>query len=314
MKLLALVTEYVLTKQAMGMCYRSEAAIFRSFCKVIGDINIEEVIPASVAAFLASTGTFTIFWRRKYEVLSGFYRFALIRGYIDASPLPKTVPKRPETLKPHIYTTEELHRLLSATDSLQSPISPLQASTFRTILLTLYGTGLRISEALSLTIADVNVSDSLIIVRNNKFFKTRLVPLGPRLTDHLHLYLKKRRLLPRPLEKDSAFFATRTGHALSYDRMRKIFRLLRNLSGIHRRDGARYAPRIHDLRHTFAVPRLEAWYREGADVQRLLHRLSTYLGHRDVAETQCYLSMTPNLLQEANRHFECYVLSEVNHV
>jgi site-specific recombinase XerD len=89
---------------------------------------------------------------------------------------------------------------------------------------------------------------------------------------------------------------------------------LRNLSGITRRDSTRYSPRIHDLRHTFTVHRLEAWYREGADVQLLLPRLSTYLGHKDVAETQCYLSMTPDLLREANLRFEHYALSEVNHV
>jgi integrase/recombinase XerD len=96
--------------------------------------------------------------------------------------------------------------------------------------------------------------------------------------------------------------------------MQKTFSRLRNLSGIPRRDGTRCYPRIHDLRHTFSVHRLEAWYREGADVQRLLPQLSTYLGHTDVAETQCYLSMTPDLLREANLRFEHYVLSEVNHV
>jgi site-specific recombinase XerD len=314
MKLSERVTEYVSFKQSIGMRYRSEPAILRSFCKAIGDIEIEEVTPASAAAFIAGAGPITTFWHRKYEVLRGFYHFALTRGYVEASPLPKTVPKRPETLKPYIYSTEELHRLLSATDSLQSPISPLQAITFRTILLTLYGTGLRISEALSLTIADVNVSDSLITVRNTKFYKTRLVPIGPHLTEYLDSYLKKRRLLPCQLKDDSAFFVTRTGHALSYDRMRKTFRLLRNLSGITRRDSTRYSPRIHDLRHTFTVHRLEAWYREGADVQLLLPRLSTYLGHKDVAETQCYLSMTPDLLREANLRFEHYALSEVNHV
>lgn len=314
MKLSELVTEYVSLKQSIGMCYRPEAVILRSFCKAMGDIEIEEVNPDTAEAFLAGEGPITTFWHRKYEVLCGFYRFALTHGHIDKSPLPKTAPKRPETMAPYIYTTEELHRLLSATDSLHSPISPLQATTFRTILLTLYGTGLRISEALSLTIADVNVSDSLITVRNTKFYKTRLVPIGPRLTDHLDSYLKKRRLLPCQLKEDSAFFATRTGHALSYGRMQKTFSRLRTLSGIPRRDGTRYYPRIHDLRHTFSVHRLEAWYREGADVQRLLPQLSTYLGHTDVAETQCYLSMTPDLLREANLRFEHYALSEVNHV
>ena len=81
-----------------------------------------------------------------------------------------------------------------------------------------------------------------------------------------------------------------------------------NLAGLRRKDGARYAPRLHDIRHSFALHRLESGYHEGADVQRLLPHLSTYLGHVGIAETQRYLTMTPYLVREANRRFECYVL------
>jgi integrase len=94
--------------------------------------------------------------------------------------------------------------------------------------------------------------------------------------------------------------------------MAVTFRMLRNLAAIHGKKGARYRPRIHDLRHTSAVHRLETWYREKADVQRLLPQLSTYLGHVGVAETQRYLTMTPELLREANQRFERYTLTEVN--
>jgi len=314
MKLSELITKYVSFNQAIGMSYRSEAEVLRSFCNAMGDIEIEEVNPSLVTKFLSGSGPITAFWHRKYGTLNGLYRFALCRGYTDSSPLPKTLPKRPEKLIPYIYSIDELQRLLAATESIESRTSPLMAATFRTILLTLYGTGLRISEALSLKIADVNFSDSLLIVRNSKFYKTRLVPLGPRLTEQLRLYSKKRQQLPGPLGEDAAFFSTRTGNPLSYSHMTKTFCLLRNLSRIRRRDGARFAPRIHDIRHTFAVHRLEAWYREGADVQLMLPRLSTYLGHLDVINTQHYLTMTPNLLQEANQRFERYALSEVNHV
>lgn len=314
MKLSQVVADYVSFNQDIGMRYRSEAEVLRSFCKAMGNIEIEEINSAQVEAFLTGTGPITVFWHRKYGILNGIYRFALSRGYIESSPLPKTMPKRPEKLIPHIYTTDELRRLLAATESLESRISPLQTVTFRTILLTLYGTGLRISEALSLTIADVNLSDNLLIVRNSKFYKTRLVPIGPRLIEQHRSYLKKRRQLPRPFGEDSVFFSNRIGNALSYTYMHKVFCRLRNLAGIHRQDDTYYTPRIHDLRHTFAVHRLEAWYREGADVQRLLPRLSTYLGHLDLIDTQCYLTMTLNLLQEANHRFERYVLSEVDHV
>lgn len=99
----------------------------------------------------------------------------------------------------------------------------------------------------------------------------------------------------------------RRGIAISRYAAERYFRILRSRVGIERRDGAYFQPRLHDLRHTFAVHRLVAWYREGADVQLLLPRLSTYLGHISLAETQHYLTMTPDLLREAGRRFESYV-------
>lgn len=313
MRLSELVTRYVIFKQAMGMCFHSQSGILRSFCRTMGDVRITEVDPSSVAAFLAGKGPVTAYWHLKFSALSGFYRFLVSRGYIGASPLPKAVPRKPESRTPHIYTHEELQRLLAATDALHTSLSSLQAATFHALLLTLYGTGLRISEALSLKLVDVDLTESLIIVHNSKFYKTRLVPIGCHLTENLCTYAKKRRQLPCPAGKDAAFFTTRTGNALSYDRTRDVFSRLRTLAGIRRTDNQRYGPRIHDIRHTFAVHRLEAWYREGADVQRLLPQLSTYLGHVNVRETQVYLSMTVELLQQASQRFEHYCLAEVTH-
>jgi integrase len=94
------------------------------------------------------------------------------------------------------------------------------------------------------------------------------------------------------------------------DTLRHNYRLLCERAGVRREDGARYQPRLHDLRHTFAVHRLTSWYRQGADVQRLLPHLSVYLGHVHIRTTQVYLSMTPELLQEANIRFERYAGKE----
>lgn len=312
MKLSRLVTEYIAFKRSMGLRFQCPARILKAFCRAMGDIEVTEVQPSTVQAFLAGKGAITSFWHVKFQVLSKFYHFLIIRNYIESSPLPKTIPKRPEPMTPYIYTLEELRRLMAATDRLQSPLSPLRADTFRTLILTLYGTGLRIGEALSLALTDVNLPESLIVVRHGKFFKTRLVPIGPRLRDTLQTYVQRRRGLPRPKGEDSAFFATRSGNALTYDQARKVFPILREAAGIHREKGARYQPRVHDIRHTMAVHRLVAWYRQGANVQRLLPQLSTYLGHIDIAATQRYLSMTPELQKEANRRFEHYALQEVS--
>lgn len=311
MKLHKHITDYIAFKQSLGGRFQTEAQILKAFYRAIGDVDIKEVEPSSVQAFLAGKGGVTSFWHQKFGILTRFYRFLMIRNYVDCTPLPKTIPKCPEPMKPYIYTLEDLRRLLAATDKLQSPWSPLRAHTYHTLILTLYSTGLRIGEALSLTLADVNFQESLITVRSGKFFKTRLVPIGPRMCDTLRAYAQKRRKLPCPQGEASAFFVTRSGNALTYDYARKVFPILRNLAGIHREKEARYQPRAHDIRHSMAVHRLLSWYREGADVQRLLPQLSTYLGHLDIAATQRYLSMIPEILNQASCRFERYAMQGV---
>lgn len=307
MKLLQLATDYITLKQSMGMRFRAESVILNAFCRAMGDIDIGQVSPNLVHNYLNGTGPITTFWHRKFEALSGFYRFAISRGHISSSPLPMIIPKRPVPFQPYIYTHDQFRRLIEITDLLSnSRRCQVQPATFRTLLLLLYGTGLRISEALSLTLADIDLPASLLTVRNTKFFKTRWVPIGPQLTAVFVTYTKTRRLLPRPARNDSAFFATLRGNGLTRSTTERIFRMLCERAGIRRMDGGRFQPRLHDIRHTFALNRLISWYREGKDVQRLLPFLSTYMGHVDVAATQRYLTMTPELLNEASLRFQRY--------
>jgi integrase/recombinase XerD len=109
------------------------------------------------------------------------------------------------------------------------------------------------------------------------------------------------------------FFIARNGASINMSTLQGNFRRIRTHAGIHRIDGATYQPRIHDLRHTLAVHRLIAWYREGVEVQRLLPYLSDYLGHAYLAATSVYLSMTPELLAEASKRFEQHALKEGLH-
>jgi len=206
-----------------------------------------------------------------------------------------------------------LNRLVAATETLQTPQSPLRAETMRSLLLLLYGTGMRIGEALSLTLQDVDLAERLVTVHDGKCFKTRWVPIGPRLTRVLSDYRSRCRQRPLPAGEASAFFATRTGIHLDYRVVNKLFGRLRQVAGSHREPTARYQPRLHDIRHSAATHRVIAWYRAGADVQRLLPQLASYLGHTDIRSTQRYLSMTPELLQEASLRFADYAKPEVHH-
>lgn len=313
MKLHDLVEAYIDYKRSLGMRLRSQAAVLRAYCRYMGDIGIEEVKAESVLAFVAGTGAVTARWLETYTVLAGLYQYAIGRGFTTMSPLPASVPRRPPPFVAYVYTVDELERLLAATDILRTVLSPTLELTMRTMLLLLYGTGMRIGEALSLTLQDVDLGDCLITVRDTKFFKTRLVPIGPRLRVALMDYLSCRRALPLTAGVNSAFLATRTGIHLNYKRVNKLFCRIRQAAGIRREAAARYQPRIHDIRHTAAVHRVIAWYRAGANVQTLLPQLATYLGHVDIRSTQCYLSMTSELLQEASLRFERYAKPEVRH-
>ena len=117
----------------------------------------------------------------------------------------------------------------------------------------------------------------------------------------------------RTVGGESRFFLGRRGAAIHLRTLEGAFQRLRDRAQVRRSDEARYRPRLHDLGHTFAVDRLTAWYRQGADVQRLLHHLSVYLGHAHLAATQVYLTMTSELLHEAGARFERYALGGDGH-
>ncbi len=303
MKLTQTVHDYITLKQSMGSRFYTEETILKAFCNAVGDVAIVDVKPHQVDQYLAGNGPITLFWHRKNDALKGFYRFALGRGYVLQSPMPTTIPKRPQPFQPYIYSQEELRKLIKATDEYDTPKTKLDRATLRTLILLLYGAGLRISEALALTIVDVDFNASILTIHDSKFYKTRLVPIGPQLTTTLQLYADN--LYPR---ESNSFFVTSTGITVTRSQAERAFVRLRKIADVAREDGARYQPRLHDLRHSMAVHRLTAWYREGADVQYLLPYLATYLGHVDIAGTQRYLTMTPELLREASQRFEHYAL------
>jgi site-specific recombinase XerD len=314
MKLNQLIAQYVGFRRGLGAKFEANEAVLHTFSRVVGKgRNIRNVKPLEVAAFLDGCGVVTRYWQRKYIVLRGFFRYAMNRGYLSASPLPATVPKLPERFKPYIYSREDLRRLLDSTASAQTRRFQMEAPTFRTLLLLLYGAGLRVSEALSLNLEDVDLQEAVIIIRGTKFFKTRLVPLGKELNDVIAEYAEQRKGTGHSPNSDAPFFVTALGTRLGRRLLERNFQRLRTQAGVRRDDGARYQPRLHDLRHAAAVHRLTAWYREGQDVQRLLPLLSTYLGHTSIACTQIYLTLTPDLLHEGSKRFARYVFGEVGH-
>jgi integrase len=313
MKLTEVINTYVSLQQSLGMKFESTGRLLRHFGRSMGDIHVDEVRPQDVADFLQGTGPLSATWILKHSVLSGLYRFAISRGYVGGSPLPDSLPKLPPQQSPYVYSTDELRRLIDATSALHVGHSRQQALMYRTLILLLYGSGLRIGEALGLTLRDIDLVQRVITVRNTKFFKTRLVPIGPKLTRELASHIERRRQLPLPAGEDSALFTTRTGRAWPYQHVITLFQHLRRAASIDCPAGELRPPRLHDLRHTAAVHRVLAWYRSGKEVQRLLPQLATYLGHVDIRSTQRYLRMTPELLHEASERFAHYAQRGADH-
>ena len=308
MRLSAAVTRYLAHKRALGHRFRTEEAVLRAFCKAVGDEPIALIEPGAVRAFLNGNGPVTEYWIKKYRVLSGLYRYALARGLAERVPLPSAIPKPTvPAFVPYIYSHEELKRLLDAVPAACAGRVPIEGNVFKTLLLVLYGAGLRIGEALALRLGDVDPGEACLRVCETKFFKSRLVPLGTDLTGVLSEYLAKRNE-SHPSAEQASLFCFRDGSPLSQSAARSAFRRLRAHAGVLREGCPRRQPRLHDLRHAAAVHRLIAWYRSGADVQALLPKLATYLGHVDLASTQRYLTLTPELLQQASQRFERYAM------
>lgn len=308
MNLLPAVEAYVCLRRALGADFTTAAKVLRSFGRTLGDLPLEAVGGQQCEAFCWGRHR-RRFAREKHATLNGFFRYLVGRGHLAISPLPDPPRRSPSDFRPHIYSHEELKRLLEATAMVGSTRRwRMQRLTLRTLLLLLYGAGLRVGEALSLRLCDVNQAEGVLSIWDTKFFKSRLVPIGGQLSRVLAEYVSVREGLPLLDAERSRVFVFRTGQALSYAAVRAAFAQLRERAGIRRPAGDLWQPRIHDLRATFAVHRLLAWYREGANVQARLPLLATYLGHDSVSGTTFYLSMIPALLSEAALRFERYAL------
>lgn len=313
MKLKDLITQYVTFRKSMGGYFDSAASVLNTFCnRMERDIDLADIRAEHVEQFLAGTGL-NSYWRRKYDTLRGFYRYATSRGFVNQAPLPATVPKMPPRFVPYIYNADELQRLINPTAPERIGFRKLEPHTLRAVLLLLYGAGLRIGEAVVLTLDDVDLREAVITIRDTKFYKTRLVPVGSMLNQAMAQYAAQRLQAGHCQNGNAPFFVLRRGKPLSAQIVRQAFARLRRYAGVRRADGARYQPRLHDMRHSYAVHRLTSWYQQGADVQKLLPYLSTYLGHVNIAATQVYLTMTPELLRAASLRFERYALQELHH-
>jgi len=209
--------------------------------------------------------------------------------------------------QPYIYSNSELQALMAVASQLP-PESSLRPHTYRTLLGLLYSTGIRIGEASALNLQHFHSQEQMLYIAEGKFRKARWVPLSTSTCRALEQYVRKR-LQITPRSPDSPLFLNQRSSRLHHCTVNQTFRQLLRQCVIHH--SRHTGPRIHDIRHTFAVHRLLAWYRDGQDVNARLPWLATYMGHVDIHSTQVYLRATPELIEQVDQRFHNHYLHQV---
>jgi integrase len=300
--LLALAEEYLAFRRKLGFALRIEGEELLRFAGYAEDIGHRGPITTELAVRWAKLprGANPLYWARRLDIVR---RFAKHRHLFDpANEIPPEGMLGPSYRRPrpYIYSEKEISALVQAASRL-GPSGCLTPGSYATLLGLIASTGLRLSEAVRLKRKEADLDAGLLTVTASKFHKSRLVPLHPSTTEALTRYAKHR-VRHHPAVDSQAFFLTQQGKALSEPTVRATFASLRRSLGWIGRDGR--PPRIHDLRHTFAVRRLLLWYEEGADIDYKIAALSTYLGHVKVSDTYWYLSATPELMAVTSARFE----------
>jgi integrase/recombinase XerD len=232
-------------------------------------------------------------WAARLSFVRSFARYWSATDPRTEIPPKSLLPYRTKRATPYIYSHDEIRQLLEAARDLP-PSTGLRPWTYYSLFGLMAVTGMRISEVIRLDRTDVDLKQGLLTVRLTKFSKSRLIPLHPSTVKKLKLYLHRRdQLYPRPLT--ARFFLSNQGTQLTHCTVRWTFVNLSRQIGL-RKVGDSFGPRLHDLRHRFAVTTLLHWYRTGVDVEQRLPVLSTYLGHAHVTDTYWYLSAIPELL------------------
>ena len=290
---------YIAAKHARGIVFETAAKILRSFSRTVGDVPLDTITPAHMLDFLDGPKTSHNTWRVKFSILKHFFEYWAARGLVEQLPMPPRIPPRVvarQAFVPYIYTRNEVRLLLQAipaweTSSWQTlRTNRMDARTFRIFLLTLYATGMRTGEALTLLRNDVDVKRGAITIRSGRSGRIRKIPIGPDLCARMRRY---KRGLARIPKQSPYFFVGKDGKALRENSVIVAFRNIRRLAGVQRYDGATYQPRMHDLRATFAVHRLTSWLRQGGDLNRLIPALSAYMGQVGLGSSERYLKLTP---------------------
>lgn len=300
------IDRYLERQRALGRAYRTEEDVLRSLSRSLVSRGLANIDLPAFDQWCASHQGLTANVRRNRQRI--VRNWCLYRQREEPScfvPDPNRFPRSHPHQAPVIVAPDQIARMLLAADAVRPSVdSSLRPKVLRLATVLLYSAGLRRGELIGLQLGDVNPRDAVLRIRQSKFHKSRWVPLSRDAGDELRHYLQQRQRqwgMPAPCDPLLCHGTRRcsgyTGTGLS-DGLHKLM----EAAGVHGWDGRR--PRIHDLRHSFAIQCLLGWYRQGADVQSQLPKLAMYMGHVSIASTAYYLRWIPELAQAASDRFE----------
>lgn len=286
------LADYLTVRRAMGYKLERAGKLLVQFVDYLDDAEVKTVTIEHCLAWATLPAHGSSNWHaHRLSVVRGFAAWLSTIDPATEVPPCDLLPERNKRATPYLYSDDELAALLAATSILSTP---LRTATYATLLGLLAATGLRVGEAIRLDRADLDLHAGLLVVRSTKFGKDRQVPLHLTTTAALAGYLKRRdQVFPHPAT--AAVFVSTVGTRLRYCNVHWTFLKLVDHAGLTPRSPS-CRPRMHDLRHSFAINVLLDGYRSGADVGARLPLLSTYLGHVHPANTYWYLSAAPELL------------------
>lgn len=293
--------EYLRLRRALGHDLADAARLLPRFVAYLDESGAQTITVDLALAWVQRRDADPVssVWFRRMAVARGFARH--MSGIDAATQIPPVglVTFQRRWRPPFIYSEQDIEAVIAAVPRLTR--TPLRHATLQALIGMLAATGMRVGEAIRLQRCDVDLTDAVLTVRASKFNKSRELPLHPTTVEALAAFADIRdRNVPRP--DSPTFFVTRVGTAMIGSDFGTTFRRLLTATGVGAESSVR--PRVHDLRHSFAVHTLVRWHQDGEDVNALLPRLSTYLGHLTPAYTYWYLSAAPELLALAAARLE----------
>ena len=298
------ITHYLALKQALGRRYAVEGKVLRHLDAFLAPLG-SDLDPETFASWCHSQEHLSSGVRRKRMRM--VRNLCLYRRRSEPGcfvPDSSQFPLSHQPLSPHIFSEAEIARLVHAAGSLApAPRAPLRSQAFRLAIVLLYTTGMRRGEIVRLTLGDYDPGECTLLIRESKFHKSRLLPLSRDGVREINGYLEARRTHQRSVaaEQPLLWNPYHGGNGYSESGFAQVMRALFRAAQIYTATGA--LPRVHDIRHTFAVHALVRWYRSGVDVGAKLPFLAAYMGHVSIASTEYYLHFVDELAAAASDRF-----------